>query len=235
MTEPPPTAETVSVGGFFDALSGQYADFVERCVPWYREMSQALFDSLPPERPDCRVLELGCGTGNLSLLLRRMFPAASLTLVDVSGQSLEICRQRVGSDADVRYLERDFRDLDFPNAAFDLVVSTIAIHHLNSEEKQHLFRSVNDWLTREGVFAFADQCRGVTDDLNARFLQRWRERSLAAGAEEDEWRMWMQHQADHDFHDSLPDQLAWLSAAGFPVVDCTWRYLLWCVIQARMA
>ena len=35
------------------------------------------------------------------------------------------------------------------------------------------------------------------------------------------------------FFDALIDQIDWLREAGFSVVDCPWRYLLWSVIQAR--
>ncbi len=43
----------------------------------------------------------------------------------------------------------------------------------------------------------------------------------------------MDHQRDHDFHDPLHSQMDWLQKAGYKEVDCTWRYLLWTVIQAR--
>jgi len=56
---------------------------------------------------------------------------------------------------------------------------------------------------------------------------------MEAGSTEDEWQMWMQHQTEHDFHDTLSDQMAWLRDAGFETVDCVWRYLLWSVVQAR--
>ena len=58
---------------------------------------------------------------------------------------------------------------------------------------------------------------------------------MEAGSTEDEWQMWMQHQTEHDFHDTLSDQMAWLRDAGFETVDCVWRYLLWSVVQARKA
>ena len=179
------------------------------------------------------VLELGCGTGNLSVLLHTAFPDAGLRLVDISGESLEVCRSRLETCRGLVCEQNDFGKLAYNNESFDLVVSSIAIHHFDSIGKQLLFRQVKDWLSADGVFCFADQCAGATDDLYARHIHHWKDLSFKAGSSDSEWEMWMQHQADHDHHDTLAEQLDWLREAGFPVVDCTWRYLLWSVIQAR--
>jgi hypothetical protein len=64
-------------------------------------------------------------------------------------------------------------------------------------------------------------------------MDHWKAAAIGAGSTEQEWEMWMQHQADHDHHDTLTDQIDWLRNAGFSMVDCPWRYLLWAVVQAR--
>lgn len=222
-----------SVSHFFDTLTDDYTRTIERCFPRYREMLWALLDYLPRDRQFESVLELGCGTGNLSVLLRETFPAARLKLVDISGESLDVCRSRIGSGGDISIEQADFRTLCCDDGSFDLVISSIAIHHLDPDEKQALFQQVHGWLRRDGVFSFADQCAGASDDLYARHIQNWKSASFAAGSTDPEWDMWMQHQAEHDHHDTLVDQLNWLREAGFSVVDCPWRYLLWSVIQAR--
>lgn len=43
----------------------------------------------------------------------------------------------------------------------------------------------------------------------------------------------MDHQREHDHHDSLLDQMEWLRDAGFADVDCTWRNLLWSILLAN--
>ena len=196
-------------------------------------MLWAVLEYLPHARPVSSILELGCGTGNLSVLLHEAYPDASLRLVDISGESLDVCRARISPANHVVYDQCDFGSVDYESGAFDLVVSSIAIHHLTGADKQALFRRVFDWLTDDGIFCFADQCAGATDDLSSRHMENWRTLSFDAGSTDAEWEMWMQHQSQHDHHDTLIDQLDWLQAAGFPVVDCPWRYLLWSVIQAR--
>ena len=222
-----------SVGTFFDELIDGYAKTIERCFPRYREMLRALLDYLPRDREVQTILELGCGTGNLSLLLQQKYPEASIWFVDVSGDSLEVCQSRIGTSKQYAFDQHDFRDMQFDAGMFDLVTSSIAIHHLIPEEKQSLFEDINVWLKPDGIFSFADQMAGATDDLYSRHMLNWQTASLGAGSTEEEWTMWMQHQLEHDHHDNLIDHIGWLQAAGFSIVDVTWRYLLWTVMQCR--
>lgn len=221
------------VGRFFDTLTDDYTDAIERCFPRYREMLWALLEYLPHDRAFKSVLELGCGTGNLSVLLHDMFPAATLHLVDISGESLEVCRSRFAGENRYVFDQQDFSDVNYDDGSFDLVVSSIAVHHLDSNSKQSLFNRIHDWLTDDGVVCFADQCAGATDDVYERHIANWKSMAMEAGSSDAEWDMWMQHMTEHDHHDTLGDQLQWLRQAGFAVVDCPWRYLLWSVIQAR--
>jgi tRNA (cmo5U34)-methyltransferase len=222
-----------TVDQFFDALTDQYAGVIERCFPRYREMLWALLDYLPTLRAPQQILELGSGTGNLSVLLADRFPEASLHMVDVSADSLAVCRSRLGDHDRFEYRKEDFRELRLGEGQFDLVVSSIAIHHLTSPEKQQLFSGIHCWLKPQGVFALADQCSGATADLYRRHIENWKTAAMDAGSTQQEWEMWMKHQAEHDHHDTLSDQIDWLRTAGFDAIDCPWRYLLWAVLQAR--
>lgn len=220
-----------SVGQFFDRLSADYTVAIERCFPRYREMLWALLDYIPSDRQFTSIVELGCGTGNLSVLLAEKFPESRISFVDLSADSLAVCRKRLGNASRFEFLAADFDQLDRPAESVDLVISSIALHHLDSAGKQRLFARSRLWLTAGGLFTFADQFRGTTQALYARHMEHWQRLTLDAGSTADDWRMWMQHQQAHDHHDTLCDQLNWLRAAGYTDTDCTWRYLLWAVVQ----
>lgn len=234
LKDPGDPGQAAGVEQFFDCLSSEYAGAIQRCVPRYAEMLWALFEYLPPAvtRPR-RILELGCGTGNLSVVIAEQFPDAELTLVDLSQASLATCQQRLPSHTTARFVHADMRCLELAESNFDLIMSTIAIHHLTSQEKQALFHLCGKWLVPGGVFTYSDQFAGQSESTYLRHMANWRRFAKEMGASEQEWEMWMQHQREHDFHDSLPDQLDWLENAGFVAIDCTWRYLLWTVLQAR--
>lgn len=223
-----------SVGRFFDSLAGEYTAAILRCFPRYDEMLWALLEYLP-ERPFHSILELGSGTGNLTVLAANKWPEAKLHAVDISPESLDVCKTRLAERAGMTYVVSDFRDLQFQPEHFDLVISSISIHHLNASEKQTLFKQVNQWLGPSGVFSYVDQFASVTAELSEKQLANWKNIAFAAGSSEEEWQMWMEHAAEHDHHDTLADQMAWLGVAGFTDIDCPWRYLLWTMLQGHKA
>ena len=47
------------------------------------------------------------------------------------------------------------------------------------------------------------------------------------------WKMWMDHQNEHDYHAPLGDQLKWIKDSGFINAECVWRHLLWSVLIAK--
>lgn len=217
---------------FYDGLSPCYDEAIRRCVPRYGEMLWAILRYIPGDLEPKRILDLGVGSGNLSAAVLDRYPGAALTGVDVSKEMLALARRRIPADR-LTLVQRDFRDLDFEDGVFDLVVSSISIHHIADDEKRTLFRELHRVLGPGGVLAYSDQFRGATEETYAKHIERWREESFALGASEDEWTTWMTHQDDHDHHAPLADQMAWLREAGFTEIDCPWRFLLWTVLVGR--
>ncbi len=229
-------SEQNTVSGFFDSLTADYEASIARCVPRYAEMLATLLKYIPAsqEHPQS-ILELGAGTGNLSRRLAQQYPDAELHLLDISEASLDCSVQRlsaIGCNMDnVHRCCQDMREYSFPLAQFDVVISTISIHHLNSAEKRELFAACYQTLRPGGVFTFSDQFSAETDEMYQKHMSTWHDYAMASGASNDEWQMWMDHQEKHDYHDPLPQQLEWLQHAGFQHVDCPWRYALWSIVQ----
>src|SRR5712672_406335 len=115
----PPTA-----AAYFGAMAESYDSLIRRAVPRYDEMTARLLEYVP--RVADSVLELGCGTGNLSLALAHRFPSASLTFVDASPEMLAVTRTRIEA-SEVRlsqqaeYIAARFEDLTVPAHSFDVV------------------------------------------------------------------------------------------------------------------
>lgn len=218
---------------FFERLGSDYDQAIRRCVPRYAEMLWAIVSYLPGHFRPARILELGCGTGNLSAALLAAFPDAECTLVDLSSDFLAQCRQRFAGSKRIAYQQADFRELNCNPASYDLVASSIAIHHLPDPEKARLFQKVYAWLSGDGVLVYSDQFAGATPGLYQRHLDYWQAEAARLGVSQEEWEQWMRHQEESDRHASLPDQMSWLRDAGFASVDCTWRFLLWTVVQAE--
>lgn len=73
------------------------------------------------------ILDAGCGSGPLFAELRDR--GAIVTGIDASGGMLELARQRLGADADLRVADLA-GPLPFPGGTFDDVVASLVLHYL---------------------------------------------------------------------------------------------------------
>ncbi|HEY0895089.1 MAG TPA: class I SAM-dependent methyltransferase [Sphingobacteriaceae bacterium] len=222
-----------SVENFYDNLSQEYTALIRKCVPRYGELLFNMFCYLPRDLRPQRILDLGCGTGNLTEQIRLHFPQAEITAVDISGEILKECQARFTGDPRMAYVQADFRDLPFGPGSFDLVMSSIAIHHIGDADKSTLYRRIHDLLNPGGVFVFADQTRGITDEIYAMHMDRWKEAAFQLGSSQENWDMWMEHQQAHDHHTPVAWHLDELRESGFPQVDVLWKNIMWLVAWAR--
>jgi tRNA (cmo5U34)-methyltransferase len=152
-------------------------------IPGYEELQETVAVAARGRN----VLELGTGTGETAVRILARNSGARWTGIDASAAMLERARERL-PDADLR-LQR--LEDPMPEGPFDLVVSVLAVHHLDGPKKRDLFRRVAE----VGDFF-------VLGDLVVA------ERAEDAVIEID-WVM--------DLPSTVPEQIGWLEEAGFEV------------------
>jgi ubiquinone/menaquinone biosynthesis C-methylase UbiE len=87
-------------------------------------------------QPEQRVLEIGCGTGNLVILIKRLHPGAEVVGIDPDPKALARAQRKAGREALFVQLDRGFAEgLPYPDASSDRVLSALMFHHLGPEEK----------------------------------------------------------------------------------------------------
>jgi tRNA (cmo5U34)-methyltransferase len=81
------------------------------------------------------VLDIGCGAGNNTLKLARGCGPFDCDLVDLSLPMLEAARRRIVEDnsGDIRLFQGDFRDIDLPEARYDVILAAAVLHHLRDD------------------------------------------------------------------------------------------------------
>ncbi|AQZ65148.1 gamma-tocopherol methyltransferase @ delta-tocopherol methyltransferase [[Actinomadura] parvosata subsp. kistnae] len=89
-------------------------------------------------RPGDRVLDVGCGTGYLSRILSPV--SGHVTGLDPSPAMIAHATERAPSNC--TYVVGEGQDLPFPDGSFDLVVSSLAMHHMPREARPEALRQM---------------------------------------------------------------------------------------------
>jgi tRNA (cmo5U34)-methyltransferase len=223
-----------SAWGYFASMVESYDSLIRRAVPRYDEMVSRLLEYLPSDPGS--VVELGCGTGNMSLQLLAKFPRSKLTFVDASPEMIALTRSRIdqarsSAAPSFDFLVQRFEELDLPEQRVDVVVSSISLHHV--ENKARLYSRIRSLLERGGHFCFADQLRGEPGFNHRLNWDRWLDFCRERGhCTPEEIESLVQHAEAHDHYTTLTDHFALLGRAGFSDLDCVWRNGMWGIVTA---
>ena len=136
-----------------------YARETERSArPLYRRFWKRL-KTIPVGE---RVLDVGAGTGYLAAQIGHRYPSAHITAVDCADAMVEYGRgyvEREGLSGRVEFLAGDAGDRDFVSSlgSFDLVYSTLTMHHFQNPER--VVRLLLDALKPDGRLLLFDMRR----------------------------------------------------------------------------
>jgi ubiquinone/menaquinone biosynthesis C-methylase UbiE len=104
-----------------------------------------------------KVLDLGCGTGTLTIQIKQLIPQIELVGLDGDPSVLKIARDKAKiAGVDIQWQEGLAYDLPYPSALFDRVLSCLMIHHLTAPNKLKAFREVFRILKPGGEFHLLD-------------------------------------------------------------------------------
>ena len=208
----------------FDASVAYYDDWMMKALPNYADIFSTALALLPFDpQAALEVLDLGAGTGLFSSHVLGKYPHANFVLVDLAEKMLGVARGRFGNDSDqFQYVLGDYRKLE-GQQEYDLVISSLSIHHLEDEEKQALFGQIHTILRKGGIFINVDQIRGDTSYLRDLYWNHWLEQVHEAGFSEERIQESIERRTTYDQEARLEDQLEWLKSSGFQNVDCVYK------------
>jgi ubiquinone/menaquinone biosynthesis C-methylase UbiE len=104
-----------------------------------------------------RVLDLACGTGTLTILVKSARSQAAVVGIDGDAKILEIAKTKAKeSGVEIQFDEGMSFDLPYEDDSFDRVVSSLFFHHLTRDNKLKTLREVKRVLKSNGEFHIAD-------------------------------------------------------------------------------
>ncbi len=198
------------------------AEFVElgpNFVP-DRDVQMQILCDLIPSLEGAHVVELCCGEGLLSAHLLTRFPDMTVHGYDGSPLMLRRAQSRNANRFKAVLFDlaaSDWRTFSFPVHA---IVSSLAIHHLDGEQKRELFRDMSQCLSPGGMLAVADIAQPATAQGTILAARQWDDSVLNRDAfEQAQWNLFRYPDPETDRPSTLFDQLRWLYEAGLRDID----------------
>ncbi len=118
------------------------------------------------------ILDVGCGTGNALLLMSRINEQARYCGIDLSGQMIEIAREKTKGKPNFEFRAADSANIPYADASFDLVVSSNSFHHY--PDPLRVLSEVKRVLMGGGCFFLVDACRDVFFPIKLQDMYRKR-------------------------------------------------------------
>ena len=109
-------------------------------------------------QPGDKVLDVGCGTGNLTLTAKSYAgPDGEVYGIDAAPEMIQVAKKKASrSGQEVVFEVGLIEELAFPEANFDVVISRLAIHHLPDDLKRKGFSEILRVLKPGGHLLVAD-------------------------------------------------------------------------------
>lgn len=107
--------------------------------------------------PSDRILDIGCGTGTLLVLIKQVYPTTEVVGVDPDPKALSLAEKKAARSKISVRLDWGFSDqLPYSNGSFDRVFSSLMFHHLNPDDREATLREVRRVLKPGGSFQMLD-------------------------------------------------------------------------------
>ncbi|MBX3013734.1 MAG: class I SAM-dependent methyltransferase [Caldilineaceae bacterium] len=223
-------------------------------------MLTILAELLPP---DFVALDLCCGPGSISQRLLERFPQARSVAVDLDPVLLAMGQGALGTmGGRLRWAEADLGEPTWVEtlgeSAFDVVLSTTALHWLRTPDLVRLYHELGKLIRPGGLFLNGDNIKfgphlaTLQQVATAVRTQRWRDEAFAQRGVEN-WQQWWAALAEEPaladllaererrFAWRTPDnnvnagqdlQIGALREAGFREVGVIWQYFDNCILMA---
>jgi len=209
---------------------------IRKFVPGYEMIMDFVLACLPERNEWAIILELACGTGNLSQKVLDRNRLFKLVAIDLVSEMVRKCGDRLHSYKNrIEIFCADmvgFRRLN----SFDFVLSNLALHYLETDaEKIAVCQNVYDSLRPGGIFSFSVMLTSHSPGSRIDIWKLWENDVLRNGVTHQELNDWYDNHHSCDYAVPLDCWLKWLEEVGFRYCTLAWSETIFGVIWAVKA
>ncbi|MDR0198469.1 MAG: class I SAM-dependent methyltransferase [Methanomassiliicoccaceae archaeon] len=223
---------TERVKAHFEEEAKEFDILIQKLIPKYNEMIDALVSVIPFHKEKrFSAADLGCGTGTVAKAVKDAFPNVKITCVDIAGNMLDIAKEKVGRE--MRYVQADLDHYEF-DERYDLVVSSLALHHqVSDEDKMRLYGKVYSALSPNGMFVNADVVLGGDEGIQSVYMGKWSRFMERSFSKEEVDGTYLPRYYAEDSPAKMTSHLDMLKECGFSVVDVVYKHYNFAVYCAK--
>lgn len=137
----------------------RYYDLFGKLISFGRDKAiRQKFVELAAPQPGEKILDVGCGTGTLAIALKPgVGEAGAVHGIDASPEMIEVAKEKAAkTQAAIDFQNALIEEIPFPAASFDLVTSSLMLHHLPDDLKRKGLVEIRRVLKPGGRFLAMD-------------------------------------------------------------------------------
>jgi len=139
----------------YDLLTPFYDFFLNILGFGYKERVKIV--ELLELKPSENLLDIGCGSGSLVIVAKKLHPENHITGSDIDEKILKIAEKKIKKEnLGIKLIKTSAAKLPFNDSSFDVIVSSLVFHHLSLETKRLAITEIKRVLKKEGRFLLVD-------------------------------------------------------------------------------
>jgi len=223
----------MSVAQHLNIKISEYDQRIRTFIPNYEELlAETAAPAALVKKTSPTIIDFGIGTGALAAQCLRVAPQARLIGIDADEEMLVLARRRLAKKraAKLELQHGDFLSVLLPRC--DVIVATLALHHIHDAEiKQQFYAKCFAALRRGGILSNGDCCLADNPELSRRYMEKW-DQHMGQFYTKRQIKAFATAWAGEDRYFPLRQEIAMLSAAGFEA-EVTWRRAPLAVLVGR--
>jgi len=209
----------------FEEEAKEFDNTILKLIPRYDDMISCMVSVIPFDNSEeFKLLDLGSGTGNITKAVKERYPNSKINCIDIAENMIQMAKIKLQNYTDIEYFTGDFSEFDFEEQ-YDVIVSSLALHHIKTDEdKKKFYSKIYSALKEGGIFLNSDVVLGSNEKLSQIYREKWIDYMLLNLPAEEVMEIRLPKQIKEDFPAPLIKHLEWLDEKGFKSIDVVWKY-----------
>jgi len=213
----------VAAQRYYKKLAGKYLLEARRFVPKYDEILKQVIDLIKIKTPN-KILDIGCGVGNLEELILKKVPNSEIICVEASPEMVKVAHSKlIRYKKNIKIVEVDILDFK-PNKKYDLIISNLVFHNISYNKKEKLLKKIRGWLKSEGVFIWGDLIKYDNKKIQEFFVDYRLKFGLSRGGSKKFAKENFEKEERDDFPLSIEKTLKILKKIGYRQPKIVWSH-----------